>query len=208
MQIYFEEDYENIKLNPNILWENYFSDFDKYIFKPFSYKYSFRYEKIISKAYIFFRRGCKKYNPYYNGGFIPFIKYIFKHIKISLQGFILYEFKKRKRVSQDEIYAGKEGRNNLTNNDLTLVSINNMDLSFENYDFNIEIENILSNIDDNYKKTILLTLEGYNQYEIGEYLNLSQSRISQILRYIKAAPNKKSKRWDPYKKLYKLLKDD
>ncbi|MFW6015132.1 MAG: sigma-70 family RNA polymerase sigma factor [bacterium] len=161
----FEEDYEDVKTQPNTIWLKYEEKIRK-IINGLSYWKNFDNDELIQQAYIYFVDFCKVYDPYYNGNFIPFDKYIFKNLIIKLRAFIQRYYFKRKREQPTEFseyLTGQTGKNNISEMDEKLYS-----------------EYIYSLITERQKQILELSLQGYKQQEIGDMLNISQSRVSVI----------------------------
>ena len=81
--IIFEEDYEDVKTNPNIIWFKYEEKIQK-IIRGLSYSKNFDSEELMQESYIYFKSFCQVYDPYYNGNFIPFDKFLFKNLIMSV----------------------------------------------------------------------------------------------------------------------------
>lgn len=163
----FEEDYEDIKLNPGVVFEKYYNQIIKLI-NGLSYWKSFDKEELIQQSYIYFLDFCKLYDPYYNSNFIPFDKFVFKNLIIKLRSHIqrFYVYKKREQPTEfDEYSVGSTTKNDI---------INSEDKMFTQY--------LYSFIDERQKEILTLSLQGYRQQEIGKILNISQSRVSVIRR--------------------------
>jgi len=163
----FEEDYEDIKLNPGVVFEKYYNQIVKLI-NGLSYWKSFDKEELIQQSYIYFLDFCKLYDPYYNNNFIPFDKFVFKNLIIKLRSHIqrFYVYKKREQPTEfDEYSVGSTVKNDILNSE---------DKMFAQY--------LYSFIDDRQKEILTLSLQGYRQQEIGKILNISQSRVSVIRR--------------------------
>lgn len=161
----FEEDYEDVKTQPNFIWFKY-EDKIKKIINGLSYWKNFDGEELIQQSYIYFIELSKIYDPYYNGNFIPFDKFLFKNLIIKLRAYIQRYYFKRKREQPTEFseYATKTAnKNNISDVDDKLYS-----------------EYIYSLISERQQQILDLSLQGYKQQEIGEILDISQSRVSVI----------------------------
>ena len=180
--VMFEEDYEEVKLNPNAIWFKY-EDKIKKIINSLSYTKNFEAEELIQESYIYFTSFCKIYDPYYGGNFIPFDKFLFKNLIIKLRAFIQRYYFKRKREQPkdtDEYSNICSPRNNVNECEDKMY-----------------IEYIYSLISKPQREILELSINGYKQREIGEKLNISQSRVSVIrkktLNYLNTAlQNKKA----------------
>lgn len=163
--IIFEEDYEDVKTDPNTVWFKYEEKIHK-IIKGLSYSKNFDAEELIQESYIYFKSFCLVYDPYYNGNFIPFDKFLFKNLIIKLRAFIQRYYFKRKREQPkdtDEYSHIPSTRNNILESDNKLYA-----------------EYIYSLVTDCQRQILELSIKGYKQQEIGEILNISQSRVSVI----------------------------
>lgn len=160
----FEEDYEMVKINPNVIWFKY-EDKIKKVINGLSYWKNFDNDELVQQAYIYFVDFCKVYDPYYGNNFIPFDKYIFKNLIIKLRSYIQrYYFKsKREQPTEFSEYLMHGGKSNISTSNEKLYS-----------------EYIYSLIDERQRQILKLSLDGYKQQEIGEILNISQSRVSVI----------------------------
>ena len=163
--VMFEEDYEDVKLNPNVIWFKY-EDKIKRIINSLSYTKNFEAEELIQESYIYFISFCKIYDPYYDGNFIPFDKFLFKNLIIKLRAFIQrYYFKRKREQPKDTDEYGNvcSPRNNVNECEDKMY-----------------IEYIYSLISKSQREILELSISGYKQREIGEKLNISQSRVSVI----------------------------
>lgn len=161
----FEEDYEDVKYDPNLIWFKYEEKIRK-IISTLAYWKNFDNEELIQQAYIYFTEFCKIYDPYYNGGFIPFDKFLFKNLIIKLRAFIQRFYFKRKREQPTE-FSEYMSHHSLKNNILDIED-------------KIYSEYLYSLISERQQQILDLSLKGYKQQEIGEILDISQSRVSVI----------------------------
>lgn len=163
--IAFEEAYEDIKNAPNTVWFFYEEKIRK-IINGLSYWKNFDKDELMQQAYIYFIEFAKIYDPYYNCGFIPFDKFLFKNLIIKLRAYIQrYYFKtKREQPTEFSEYATQSStRNNILEAEDKIYS-----------------EYIYSLISKRQRQIIDLSLQGYKQQEIGTKLDISQSRVSVI----------------------------
>jgi RNA polymerase sigma factor (sigma-70 family) len=161
----FESDYQDVKEDPNLMWFKY-EDKIRKIINGLSYWKNFDKDELIQQAYIYFIEFCKIYDPYYMGNFIPFDKFLFKNLIIKLRAFIQRFYFKTKREQPTEFseYTTQStARNNI--------------LEAEDKIYN---EYIYSLITTRQQQILDLSLKGYKQQEIGEQLDISQSRVSVI----------------------------
>lgn len=121
--------------------------------------------------YLYFVYFCEQYDPYWNGGFIPFDRYLFKNMIIKLRAFIQRFYVKRKREKPIEL-------NDI--NDETSDIEENVSHDIDYTESQIYSDYIYSRISNRQRQIIELTMQGYRQQEIGEILNISQSRVSVI----------------------------
>jgi RNA polymerase sigma factor (sigma-70 family) len=161
----FEEDYEDVKTDPNFIWFKY-EDKIRKIINGLSYWKNFDGEELIQQAYIYFVDFCKIYDPYYNGNFIPFDKFLFKNLIIKLRAYIQRYYFKVKREQPTE-FSEYVSHHSAKNNILDIE-----DKLYSDY--------LYSLISDRQKEILKLSIEGYKQQEIGEILDISQSRVSVI----------------------------
>jgi RNA polymerase sigma factor (sigma-70 family) len=164
-EVPFEQDYQDAKENNNVIWDKYQDKIFNTI-NGLSYWKNFDKDELIQQSYLYFSELCNRYNPYYAGNFIPFNKYLFKNIIIKLRAFIQRYYFKRKREQPTEI------------SDYMFNYMNNNDVSKS--DLKIHVEYLYSLITNRQKQILELSLKGYKQQEIGEILDISQSRVSVI----------------------------
>jgi RNA polymerase sigma factor (sigma-70 family) len=161
----FEEDYEDIKNDTNLIWYKY-QDKIKKITNGIAYWKNFDKDELIQQSFIYFTEFSKIYDPYYNGNFIPFDKFLFKNLIIKLRSYVQrYYFKtKREQPTEFSEYATQStAKNNIIEVEDKIYS-----------------EYIYSLISKRQQQILDLSLQGYKQQEIGEMLKISQSRVSVI----------------------------
>jgi RNA polymerase sigma factor (sigma-70 family) len=161
----FEMDYQDVKHNTNFLWFKYDEKIRR-IISGLSYWKNFDSEELVQQSYIYFVELCKVYDPYYNGNFIPFDKFLFKNLIIKLRAYIQRYYFKRKREQPTEFseYMSRYGSEN-----------NVLEIDDKMY-----MEFLYSLITERQTQILDLSLKGYKQQEIGEILEISQSRVSVI----------------------------
>lgn len=164
LELPIEADYELIKNDPNEMWFKY-EEKIKNITKSLGYWKNFDQMELYQQAYMYFVELCKAYNPYYNGGFIPFDKYLFKNLIIKLRAYIQSYYFKRKREQPTEFseYQLGSGKNGITEQEDKIYT-----------------EFIYSLISERQSQILDLSMRGFKQQEIGETLDISQSRVSVI----------------------------
>lgn len=159
-----EEDYDLIKNDPNAMWFKYEEKIMK-ITKGLGYWKNFDQMDLYQQAYMYFIDLCKIYNPYYNDGFIPFDKFLFKNLIIKLRAYIQSYYFKRKREQPTEFseYLLGSGKNTINEKEDKMYT-----------------EFIYGLISDRQSQILELSMKGFKQQEIGEMLDISQSRVSVI----------------------------
>ena len=157
-----EEDYELIKNDPNYIWIKYDEKIKK-ITNSLGYWKNFDKDDLYQQSYIYFVGFCKNYNPYYNDNFIPFDKYFFKNLIIKLRAYIQSYYFKRKREQPNEFTESSMGFKDNSSTDDKMY-----------------IEHLYEHISEKQKRVLELSAQGYKQKEIGEILDISQSRVSVI----------------------------
>lgn len=158
-----EPDYYLIKNEPNAMWFKY-EEKIRTVTNSLGYWKNFDPDDLYQQSYIYFVEFCKNYDPYYNGNFIPFDKYLFKNLIIKLRAYIQSYYFRRKREQPTEFSE-------------YLLSASRETLNVEDKLF---IEYIYNQISDRQSQIIKLSMDGYKQQEIGELLDISQSRVSVI----------------------------
>ena len=160
----FEDDYDLIKNNPNVIWMKYDDKIQK-ITSSIGYWKNFDKDELYQQSYIYFVTLCKNYNPHYNGNFYPFDKYFFKNLIVKLRAYIQsYYFKRKREQPTDFLESGT----NLISKDSSLV------------EDKMYMEYLLGLVSEKQKQVLLLHTQGYKQKEIGDMLGISQSRVSVI----------------------------
>lgn len=159
-----EPDYELIKTNPNAVWEKHEEKIQN-ITKSLGYWKNFDQMDLYQQAYLYFIELCKAYDPYYKGGFIPFEKYLYTNLSIKLRAYIQCYYFKRKREQPTEFseYLMGSSKNSITDRENKIYA-----------------EYIYSLVNERQGQILELSMKGYKQQEIGEILDISQSRVSVI----------------------------
>lgn len=163
--IFVEADYSDIKSEPNKIWFKYEEKIEK-LCKSLAYNKNFDYEDLYQQSYIYFLQLSEKYDPYYNGNFYPFDRFLFKNLIIKLRAYIQDYYYKNNREKPSDIYDYK---NYMVDEDLD----------------RLYIDYIYSLLPPKQQRILYLTeVEGYSQQEVGEIIGVSQSRISVIKKNI------------------------
>ena len=201
--IRFEEDYELIKTNPNVLFEEYYEKL-QYISNGVAYRRNFNQDDLFQQCYIYFIELCERYDPYYNYGFIPFKNYLFSNMFQKLKAYVQRSYGKAKRIQNDF-------DNVVINLSSTPQDTFNPTVDyFDELEFNYEFYKVLSEFSDVFQAVIIYTLQGLKQWEIGEILGISQSRVSSIIRSIRnpsEVDNKNNRAAKELKKFVESLGD-
>lgn len=165
LQIPFEPLYEDIKKNPNKIWFEYEARLNKLI-KWLSWLKNFDKDELLQQTYIYYVALCKQYDPYYMGKFFKFDRYLFKNLIIKLRAYIQrYYFKGKREKPSDYCEFLLQGQ---------------MTYDIDDVENDLYNEYVYSLVDDRAAEIVKLTLGGYKQQEIGQKLNISQSRVSVI----------------------------
>lgn len=162
--VYYCPQYDDIKSNPNKIWDYYDTRIQKTL-KVMSYWKSFSMEDLYQQAYIHFVELCEIYLPFYNNKFYPFDRYVFKNIIIKLRAYIQNYYLKSKREQPTEI---SERTNGMVLDDI------------KDADNRLLKQQLFSDLSDRQIDILELTYQGYKQQEVGEILDISQSRVSVI----------------------------
>ena len=160
----FEPLYEYIKTDKNMVWFYFEEKIDKLINWIGNWKH-FDKDELRQEAYIFFHTLCEQYDPYYEGKFFPFDRYVFKNLIIKLRAYIQrYYFKgKREKPSDCDFLLQNQTVENIAESESDMY-----------------VDYIYSLLNPRQKKVIQMTLHGFKQQEIGKQLGISQSRVSVI----------------------------
>ena len=163
-QIPFEEDYEDIKLNRDKIFEKYFLQIEKTMSTLAYYKSANR-EELIQDSYEIFLEFCNRYNPYYEGNFMKFDRYLFRNLIMKIRAGLQKAYKETDREQPAEIQDFKhtDSRND-----------------YKRTDDKLFIQYLFTYLTDQQKRIMELYMEGYKQAEIGRMLDLTQSRISVV----------------------------
>ena len=162
--LYYEPEFEDVRTNKNYIWMKY-SERIKKTLKVMAYWKNFDRDDLYQQAFLYFVELCDIYTPFYNGNFIPFDKFLFKNLIIKLRAYIQNYYLKNKREQPTEI------------SERTSATDKNNVADTENKIF---VEQLYALISERQAKILELTFKGYKQQEIGEMLNISQSRVSVI----------------------------
>jgi len=165
LQTPFEPLYEDIKTNPNKVWFELERRLNKLI-KWLAWWKNFDKDELTQQTYLYFISLCEQYDPYYQGKFFKFDRYLFKNLIIKLRAYIQRYYFKGKREKPSDCYEFL--MQDQVTNDIK-------DVESELYN-----EYIYSLVDERAAEIVKLTLNGYKQQEIGKKLNISQSRVSVI----------------------------
>lgn len=158
-----EADYHLIKNEPNAMWFKY-EDKIRRVTANLGYWKNFDSDELYQQSYMYFVDFCKNYDPYYNGNFIPFDKYLFKNLIIKLRAYIQSYYFRRKREQPTELSEFLMGASK----------------DHQNIDDKLFVEYLYDQVTDRQSQIIKLSIDGFKQQEIGDLLDISQSRVSVI----------------------------
>ena len=177
--IFFEEDYELIKGDPNYVWVKYEERIKK-ICNNISFFKNYPREELIQQAYLIFIKFCKRYDPFYNGKFYPFDRYIFAALIQNLRAHVQHtRFKANREMPTDFLKQDRNSNKNVEyQNDELLVDSYNLE---DNLLFNQSLQAFLKTLNKDERFIFTETANGTKQKEIGEKLKMKQSRVSVIL---------------------------
>jgi RNA polymerase sigma factor, sigma-70 family len=160
----FEPLYECIKTDKNRIWFYYEEKIHKLV-GWLGYMKSFDKEELLQQAYIYFHTLCEAYDPYYDGKFFKFDRYLFKNMIIKLRAHI-------------QRYYFKGGREKPSDCDF-LLETETVDVIGAT-ESDLYMTHIFDTLEERSREVVELTLAGYKQQEIGKKLDISQSRVSVI----------------------------
>jgi RNA polymerase sigma factor (sigma-70 family) len=171
-EIPFEPLYELIKHEPNEVWEIFYLDILKAV-KNLAYAKNWDWNDLLQETYLYFRDYCIQYDPYYNGGFIPFHRYIFARLFDGLVGkskaYIQFSYIKYNREVPSEF------------NEVLNDMYGSSQKDIENFIDSELINNLTKDINKRSKEILLLYYNGCKQNEISKKYNISQSRVSVLI---------------------------
>jgi len=124
---------------------------------------NFDKEELEQQAYLYFYDLCDQYDPYYEGKFYRFDRYLFKNMIMKLRAHIQRHYFKGNREKPSDCYFLLE------NQTIDTIGIKESDLF---------IGDIFKHLEERQRDVIKLTLDGYRQQEIGKRMGISQSRVS------------------------------
>lgn len=160
----FEPLYEYVKTDKNQVWFFYEEKILRLV-GWLGWMKNFNKDDLLQQAYIYFHGLCEAYDPYYDGKFFKFDRYLFKNLIIKLRAYIQrYYFKGNREKPSDCDFL-------LQNQTVDDIKDSESEMYLD-YIFNL--------LNDRQQEVIKLTLEGYKQQEIGQKLEISQSRVSVI----------------------------
>lgn len=160
----FEPLYEYVKTDKNKVWFLYQEKILRLV-GWLGWMKNFSKDELFQQSYIYFVSLCDAYDPYYDGKFFKFDRYLFKNLIIKLRAYIQrHYFKGNREKPSDCDYL------------LQNQVVDNIGTS----ESEMYVEYIFSLLEGREKDVIRLTLEGYKQQEIGKKLKISQSRVSVI----------------------------
>ena len=165
LQTPFEPLYEDVKTNPNKVWFELEKRLHKLV-KWLAWWKNFDRDELTQQAYLYFVVLCEQYDPYYQGKFFKFERYLFKNLIIKLRAYIQRYYFKGKREKPSDCYE-------FLMQDQTTNEIDEIESELYN-------EYVYSLVDERAAEIVKLTLAGYKQQEIGKRMNISQSRVSVI----------------------------
>ena len=165
LQIPFEPFYEDVKTDPNKVWFELEERLNKLI-KWLAWWKNFDKDELIQQTYIYFIALCERYDPYYQGKFFKFDRYLFKNLIIKLRAYIQRFYFKGKREKPSD-YCEFFMQDQVVND-------------IKEVESELYTEQIFALLDERAAEIVKLTLNGYKQQEIGKKLNISQSRVSVI----------------------------
>ena len=148
----FEEEYYDVINNPQLIWDRYEEKMIRIVNKLANWK-GFNKEDLFQQAYIYFIYFSEQYDPYWNNGFIPFDRYLFKNMIIKLRAFIQRFYTKRKREHPVEI----QDFGNAESADNEEIVSHEIDYA----DSQIYSDYICSRISLKQRQILELTLQGY-----------------------------------------------
>lgn len=157
-----EHDLEDIKANPDKIYEKY-SDAIKRAACYVARRRNLPVDELTSVAYIYYRELAIKYNPYYNGNYYPFDKYLFDNLYVKLFAY----------AQKDHLIQHREVP--------CVVEFTTTPAKPDDVDACMDITNFLSQVGEPYGTIIKMALQGYVQAEIAEVLSVSQSKICKAM---------------------------
>lgn len=163
-EIPFEEDYELIKNNPYVVYQKYYYKLRKVVSNIAFYK-SYNMEDLMQQCYINFVELCELYDPYYQGNFVKFDRYVFSNVMMRLKAYIQKYYKNINREKPSEIQ------------DFNLDGHNH---DMHNAEDKYMVQYVYKYLGKKQQLILKYYYMGYKQQEIAAMLDLNQSKISTI----------------------------
>ena len=183
----------------NELWEICYPKIKKFV-RIIASKKSMQLNDLLSYSYIIFATKSREYDPYYKNGFYPFINYILFQIGKNCYAYIQRHYFKAKRETPNEFAGDYDYRNRDENRSLFETADD-----IDNY-ITHDVKEALGKLKKIEREVIILRMKGFKQSEIGKIYNISQPRVSNILKTVKAHIMKAMKKEDKKMKEYKISK--
>lgn len=160
----FEPLYECVKKDKNKIWF-YYEEKISHLIGWLGWMKNFDKDELLQQAYIYYHDLCESYDPYYEGKFYKFDRYLFKNLIIKLRAYIQrYYFKgSREKPSDCDFLLQDQVFDNIKDSESDMY-----------------MDYVYSLLDERQQEVVKMTLNGYKQQEIGKKLNISQSRVSVI----------------------------
>lgn len=181
LNIQYEPDLEDVKNNPNKIWDKYQMHIDNIIRRTVK-RFAIDDTDMKSDMYMWFIQACKKYKPMYinkegDTRFIPAQNFILNYINNYMMNYPkLLEAQKGNRSGYKmELILNKQ----VPNCDYELVDL--LESESNDFKFDYELNNIINEFPDNYIQLFHLLTQDKKQKEIGEIMGRSQGWIALML---------------------------
>ena len=175
IDIHYEPLHDKIHTDRVYIWNQYESSIRR-IVASYTVRYKLSFDDLFGDSWIYFNKGLDKYNPHYNGNFYPLKNYLLGYIFNNFRGNIAYNRIKLKRempmIANDDTISDS---NHLIDNGTAI----------EDVYFDSELEKLINSLPEQYSKIVKLSIAGVKQQDISKIINVSQSRISFVLSYMR-----------------------
>ena len=169
----FEPDYEDIKTNPQKIFNKYYKQIVGTMC-TISYWKNYDRDELIQDSYEIVLQLCKDYDPYYNGKFMQFDKYLFRNLIMQQRAKIQKYFLTKSREISVEHSAGSGVKENSINGTVDSISDIHDKLLLVRY---------MQYLTPNQKHVLELSVQKMKFKEISEITNIQSAQINKLIKH-------------------------